>query len=109
MLWRSGAGAGDCAGLRGGVAAARPSGRPPGARCQGGTHGEPGPVRTRLIGYREAITNGAGAMKPPSFDYAAPNSVTEAVALLQQHEGDAKVLAGGQSLMPLLNMRLARP
>jgi len=48
-------------------------------------------------------------MKPPSFEYAAPKTVDEAVALLEQHEGDAKVLAGGQSLMPLLNMRLARP
>ncbi|MFQ5668604.1 MAG: FAD binding domain-containing protein [Candidatus Binatia bacterium] len=48
-------------------------------------------------------------MKPPSFDYAAPNTVGEAVAMLQQHAGDAKILAGGQSLMPLLNMRLARP
>ena len=48
-------------------------------------------------------------MKPPSFDYAAPKTVDEAVSLLRQHEGDAKILAGGQSLMPLLNMRLARP
>jgi len=48
-------------------------------------------------------------MKPPVFDYAAPKTVDEAVALLGRHEGEAKVLAGGQSLMPLLNMRLARP
>lgn len=48
-------------------------------------------------------------MKPPSFEYAAPKTVDEAVGLLEQHEGDAKILAGGQSLMPLLNMRLARP
>src|SRR5262245_15331839 len=48
-------------------------------------------------------------MKPPAFDYAAPKTVEEAVGLLHQHEGEAKVLAGGQSLMPLLNMRLARP
>ncbi len=48
-------------------------------------------------------------MKPPSFDYAAPKTVDEAVSLLTQHEGEAKLLAGGQSLMPLLNMRLARP
>jgi len=48
-------------------------------------------------------------MKPPSFEYAAPKSIAEAVTLLQQYDGDAKVLAGGQSLMPLLNMRLARP
>jgi CO/xanthine dehydrogenase FAD-binding subunit len=48
-------------------------------------------------------------MKPPVFDYAAPGTVGEAVSLLAQHEGEAKILAGGQSLMPLLNMRLARP
>ena len=48
-------------------------------------------------------------MKPPSFDYAAPKTVDDVIALLKQHEGDAKILAGGQSLMPLLNMRLARP
>jgi carbon-monoxide dehydrogenase medium subunit len=48
-------------------------------------------------------------MKPPSFEYAAPSTVGEAVSLLQQHGGEAKILAGGQSLMPLLNMRFARP
>ncbi len=48
-------------------------------------------------------------MKPPPFEYYAPKTVKEAVGLLQQNEGDAKVLAGGQSLMPVLNMRLARP
>lgn len=48
-------------------------------------------------------------MKPPPFDYVAATTVDEAVSLLAEHELDAKVLAGGQSLMPLLNMRLARP
>jgi len=48
-------------------------------------------------------------MKPPAFDYAAPTTLAEAITLLVQHEGDAKVLSGGQSLVPLLNMRLARP
>ena len=48
-------------------------------------------------------------MKPPKFDYHAPHSSDEAVALLQRYGGDAKVLAGGQSLMPILNFRLARP
>jgi carbon-monoxide dehydrogenase medium subunit len=48
-------------------------------------------------------------MKPPAFEYAAPASVAEAVALLDERGFDAKVLAGGQSLMALLNMRLARP
>jgi carbon-monoxide dehydrogenase medium subunit len=48
-------------------------------------------------------------MKPPPFEYAAPDTVEEVVALLQRHAGEAKILAGGQSLMPLLNMRFARP
>jgi aerobic carbon-monoxide dehydrogenase medium subunit len=48
-------------------------------------------------------------MKPPRFDYHAPRSLDEAVALLARYGGDAKVLAGGQSLMPMLNFRLARP
>jgi carbon-monoxide dehydrogenase medium subunit len=48
-------------------------------------------------------------MKPPKFDYHAPGSVEEAVALLARYQGEAKVLAGGQSLMPLLNFRLSRP
>jgi carbon-monoxide dehydrogenase medium subunit len=48
-------------------------------------------------------------MKPPKFDYHAPTTVEEALGLLQRYGGDAKVLAGGQSLMPLLNFRLARP
>jgi aerobic carbon-monoxide dehydrogenase medium subunit len=48
-------------------------------------------------------------MKPAKFDYYDPRSLDEAFALLDRHADDAKVLAGGQSLMPLLNMRLARP
>ena len=48
-------------------------------------------------------------MKPPKFDYHAPRSVEEAIALLTRYGGEAKVLAGGQSLMPLLNFRLSRP
>jgi aerobic carbon-monoxide dehydrogenase medium subunit len=48
-------------------------------------------------------------VKPPRFEYHAPRSIDEAVALLARYGGDAKVLAGGQSLMPLLNFRLARP
>jgi carbon-monoxide dehydrogenase medium subunit len=48
-------------------------------------------------------------VKPPRFDYHAAHSIDEAVALLARYGGDAKVLAGGQSLMPMLNFRLARP
>ena len=48
-------------------------------------------------------------MKPPRFDYHAPTTIDHAVELLARYGGDAKVLAGGQSLMPMLNFRLARP
>jgi carbon-monoxide dehydrogenase medium subunit len=48
-------------------------------------------------------------MKLPQVDYEAPTTVSDAVGLLAEHEDDASVLAGGQSLIPLLAMRLARP
>ena len=48
-------------------------------------------------------------MKPAPFDYACPDSVDEAVALLAEHPGDAKVIAGGQSLMPMINFRVVKP
>ncbi len=48
-------------------------------------------------------------MKPPRFEYYDPTTIAESVSVLQQYGDDAKVLAGGQSLMPLLNFRLARP
>jgi CO/xanthine dehydrogenase FAD-binding subunit len=48
-------------------------------------------------------------MKPAPFEYFAPQEVQEALGLLQRYGEDAKILAGGQSLMPLMNLRLARP
>ena len=48
-------------------------------------------------------------MKPVDFDYAAPTTLSEALALLTEAGEDARVLAGGQSLVPLLNLRLVRP
>lgn len=48
-------------------------------------------------------------MKPAPFAYARPGSIAEALALLDEYGDEAKLLGGGQSLMPLLNMRLARP
>ena len=48
-------------------------------------------------------------MKPPRFHYCAPHMLDEALALLDQNSEDTKVLAGGQSFVPLLNMRLASP
>ena len=48
-------------------------------------------------------------MKPPKFDYFDPTTIEEVVDLLGQYGPDARVLAGGQSLIPLMNFRLARP
>ncbi len=48
-------------------------------------------------------------MKPSRFAYHRPSSISDAVATLHAHDGGARVLAGGQSLVPMLNMRLWRP
>jgi 2-furoyl-CoA dehydrogenase FAD binding subunit len=48
-------------------------------------------------------------MKPRPFDYARPDTVDEAVALLAEHGDEARILAGGQSLMAMMNLRLADP
>ncbi|WP_420966025.1 FAD binding domain-containing protein [Bradyrhizobium sp. B120] len=48
-------------------------------------------------------------MKPPAFEYAAPSTLAEAVSLLASRNGNAKVISGGQSLMPMLAYRLAAP
>ena len=47
-------------------------------------------------------------MIPPAFDYVAPTTLSEAISLLSQN-GDAKILAGGQSLIPMMRFRLAAP
>ena len=48
-------------------------------------------------------------MIPPSFEYLRPKSISEAIQMLQQHGDDAKILSGGQSLIPMMKLRLARP
>jgi carbon-monoxide dehydrogenase medium subunit len=48
-------------------------------------------------------------VKPPPFEYLAAGSVEDAVAALAGHDGEAKILAGGQSLVPMLNFRLLGP
>src|SRR5256885_3522498 len=48
-------------------------------------------------------------MKLPPFEYACPTTLPEAVQLLAGHDGEAKALAGGQSLVPMLAFRLAQP
>ena len=48
-------------------------------------------------------------MKPPKFNYHAPRELDEAVALLRQYDGEARLLSGGQSIVPMLNFRLMAP
>jgi carbon-monoxide dehydrogenase medium subunit len=48
-------------------------------------------------------------MIPQSFEYLRPETIGEAISLLQQHGDGAKILSGGQSLIPMMKMRLARP
>jgi carbon-monoxide dehydrogenase medium subunit len=48
-------------------------------------------------------------MKLPAFEYVCPTTLNEAVALLGSHNGEAKAIAGGQSLVPMMAFRLARP
>jgi xanthine dehydrogenase iron-sulfur cluster and FAD-binding subunit A len=72
----------------------------------------PDKQRMKLFGLIFGLfcADGGGTrMKPPRFQYCAPRMLDEALMLLDQHKDDCKVLAGGQSLIPLLNMRLANP
>ena len=48
-------------------------------------------------------------MKPAPFEYYAPRSIEEALSHLAEHGYDAKILAGGQSLVPMMNFRLVQP
>ena len=57
----------------------------------------------------ETGTEGADAVIPAQFDYVAPTTVEEALAALGEHGDDAKIMAGGQSLLPVLRMRLNAP
>jgi carbon-monoxide dehydrogenase medium subunit len=61
------------------------------------------PGRSAATGRRE------DAVKPAPFDYVAPTGIEETLEVLREHGDEAKVLAGGQSLVPMLNFRLARP
>ena len=48
-------------------------------------------------------------MKPAPFEYHRPREISEALTLLREIGDDGKILAGGQSLMPMMNFRLAQP
>src|SRR6266702_4042251 len=64
---------------------------------------------TGTIPSRRIAAARGGSMYPPRFDYLAPRSVEEALDVLAERGDDAKVLAGGQSLIPLLKLRFAAP
>lgn len=57
----------------------------------------------------DTAATGDCVLIPPQFEYYAPSSLDEAVELLERYDGEAKVLSGGQSLIPLLKLRLAEP
>src|SRR5260221_12749410 len=57
----------------------------------------------------EGSGNAVSRRKRPAFAYRRPDSLDEAVAVLAEHGGDAKLLAGGQSRVPLMNFRVLRP
>src|SRR5581483_9762948 len=65
---------------------------------------EPGPERPGA----QAPRAGEGSLKPAPFEYHAPETVADAVGLLAEYADDVKPLAGGQSLVPMLALRLTR-
>src|SRR3989454_2407190 len=58
---------------------------------------------------RAKFWHGEETMIPPRFEYFAPSTLEEAVEILGRYGGEAKVLAGGQSLLPVMKLRLAEP
>src|ERR1700691_4435768 len=67
------------------------------------------PRRGAFTPYWQAANNEAKKVKPRPFDYARPDTVDEALALLAEYGDDARILAGGQSLLPMLSLRLIDP
>lgn len=71
--------------------------------------------KLKFIEHKSAVTalpahwNGRNKMIPAQFDYQAPKTLDEAVSLLMQHPDEAKILAGGHSLIPAMKLRLAQP
>src|SRR5260221_8187404 len=64
---------------------------------------------TRCRARNVSDVRDAPTMKPVAFDYERPTTLADAAVLLGQANGFSKVLAGGQSLGPMLNLRLAQP
>jgi CO/xanthine dehydrogenase FAD-binding subunit len=66
------------------------------------------PLSSRALS-RQALHRVTVTVKPAKFDYHAPTTLDAAVALLHDYKGDARLLAGGQSLLPMMNFRLITP
>src|SRR5262245_6609340 len=80
------------------------------AWCGPGRAGGLGSVGPELPAERPGAPDGMGVrLKPASFTYHRVGSVPEAIALLAELGDEAKILAGGLSLVPMMNFRLARP
>ncbi len=77
--------------------------------CNASRRRQPGAAEHHHDGTPERCQTGHAAVKPAPFRYHAACSVAEAVAALRAGGADAKLLAGGQSLMPMANFRLLRP
>ncbi len=73
-----------------------------------GSKGEP-PTEAAMPHFDEERAGRRGPVIPAAFDYLAPSTVEEALAALAEHGDDAKIMAGGQSLLPVLRMRLNAP
>jgi carbon-monoxide dehydrogenase medium subunit len=67
-------------------------------------------METRLEDGQESLSRAGGdTMIPAQFDYQAPTTIDEALTLLAANPDDAKILAGGHSLIPAMKLRLAQP
>jgi aerobic carbon-monoxide dehydrogenase medium subunit len=62
-----------------------------------------------MVVFPSSADKEASPVYPASFDYFAPTTIDEALGLLEEHGSEAKVLAGGQSLIPLMKLRFASP
>lgn len=67
------------------------------------------PTRTDPTPSRRNVKDPRNEMYPSRFNYEAPDSVEEAIEMLRRGKGEAKVLAGGQSLLPMMKLRFATP
>ena len=67
------------------------------------------PAAESVAVYVRECANGDRLMKAPAIDYVRPRSLTEAIDLLARSGGEGRVIAGGQSLVAMMNLRVASP